>query len=185
MDPPRPLAVPPRANIRRVEAPEGVQIRRLDPGEIELVRPLWEALLEHHGRVSPALPPIRSPEDSWRRRRAEYDDWLGRARLVRPGGGVRGDEPVGYVLVLIEPGDDTWSTDERIAVIQTLSVDPGWRGRGVGTRAHGRRRTRSSTGSACATSSSARWRATRARCASTSAAGLVVSLVHFYGRRGA
>ena len=109
-----------------------VTIRRLDPADIELVRPLWEALLEHHGKVSPHLPPTRSAEDSWRRRRAEYDVWL-----AQPGSFMlvaeSGERPMGYVLVLIEVGDDTWSTDERVAMIETLSVDPDWRGRGVGT----------------------------------------------------
>ena len=165
----------------RVAAPDGVEIRRLDPGEIELVRPLWEALLDHHGRVSPQLPPIRSPEDSWRRRRAEYDDWLARRgsfALVAESG----DDPVGYVLVLIEPGDDTWSTDERIAMIQTLSVDPGWRGRGVGTLLMdaadaelGRIGVRDVFVGAVATNEGAlRFYERR---------GLSVSLVHFYGRR--
>ena len=166
-----------------MEAPEGVQIRRIDPGEIELVRPLWEALLEHHGRVSPALPPIRSPEDSWRRRRAEYDDWLGRRgsfALVAESG----DEPVGYVLVLIEPGDDTWTTDERIAVIQTLSVAPGSRGRGLGTALMDaadaeldRIGVRDVFVGAVASNEGARRFYERR--------GLALSLVHFYGRRGA
>ena len=102
------------------------------------MRPLWEALLEHHGRVSAAAAadPLRgglvaAPALGVRR-------VAGPARLVRPGGRV-GRRPVGYVLVLIEVGDDTWSTDERVAVIETLSVDPGLARARSGHRADGRR----------------------------------------------
>ena len=157
-------------------------IRRLDPADIELVRPLWEALLAHHGEVSPTLPRIRSPEDSWRRRRAEYDRWL-----ARPGSFVlvaeSGDRPLGYALVLIETGDDTWSTDERVAIIETLSVAPGSRGRGVGTGLMDavdteldRIGVRDVFVGAVATNERAlRFYERR---------GLALSLVHFYGRRG-
>ncbi len=157
-------------------------IRRLDPADIELVRPLWEALLAHHGEVSPTLPRIRSPEDSWRRRRAEYDQWL-----ARPGSFVlvaeSGDRPLGYALVLIETGDDTWSTDERVAIIETLSVAPGSRGRGLGTGLMDavdteldRIGVRDVFVGAVATNERAlRFYERR---------GLALSLVHFYGRRG-
>ena len=106
----------------------------------------------------------------------------GPAWLVRAGGRVRG-RPVGYVLVLIEPGDDTWSTDERIAVIQTLSVAPGWRGRGVGTELMDavdeeldRIGVRDVFVGAVASNERARRFYERR--------GLALSLVHFYGRRG-
>ena len=163
-------------------AGENATIRRLDPADIALVRPLWEALLEHHGQVSPHLPPIRSAEDSWRRRRSEYEAWL-----ARPGSFVlvaeAGDAPVGYALVLIEVGDDTWSTDERVAIVETLSVDPGWRGRGVGTelmdavdKELDRIGVRDLFVGAVATNEGARRFYERR--------GLLLSLVHFYGRRG-
>ena len=51
-------------------------IRRLDLAEIEVVRPLWEALLEHHGQLKPQVRPTRSLADSWPRLRAEYAQWL-------------------------------------------------------------------------------------------------------------
>lgn len=159
-----------------------VTIRRLDPVDIELVRPLWEALLAHHGEVAPTLPPVRSAEDSWRRRRSEYEGWL-----ARPGSFVlvaeSGSRQLGYVLVLIEVGDDTWSTDERVAIVETLSVAPGSRGRGVGTRLMDavdaeldRIGVRDLFVGAVATNERGlRFYERR---------GLLLSLVHFYGRRG-
>ncbi|HEU0024161.1 MAG TPA: GNAT family N-acetyltransferase [Thermoleophilaceae bacterium] len=111
-----------------------MEIRELGIEEIELARPLWEALLEHHGRVAPPhAVPIRGPEDSWRRRRSLYEEWLAHPEafaLLAESGGA----PVGYILVRMEHGDDTWSTGELTAHIETLSVSPEWRGRGVGTR---------------------------------------------------
>ena len=94
-----------------------------------------------------------------------------------------GDRPLGYALVLIETGDDTWSTDERVAIIETLSVAPGSRGRGVGTGLMDavdteldRIGVRDVFVGAVATNERAlRFYERR---------GLALSLVHFYGRRG-
>ncbi len=157
-------------------------IRPLEAPAIEEVRPLWEALLEHHGNVSPPeLPPTREPGESWRRRRAEYDVWLaepGSFTLLAEAGG----SPIGYALVRVDHGDDTWSTDERVAVVETLSVDPAWRGRGVGTAlmdAVDEELVRSGirelfVGAVATNRDAVRFYERR---------GLTVTLVQFYGRR--
>jgi len=85
--------------------------------------------------------------------------------------------------VLIEPGDDTWSTDERIAMIQTLSVGPPWRGRGVGSALMDAAEAELDrigvrdvfVGAVSSNEGALRFYERR---------GLAVSLVHFYGRRG-
>jgi ribosomal protein S18 acetylase RimI-like enzyme len=110
-----------------------MEIREIELAEIDLVKPLWQALLAHHGSVAAEMPPIREPEDSWRRRRRLYEDWLSHPEafaLVAEDGG----EAIGYVLVRMEEGDDTWVTGDRRAYIETLSVVPGRRGEGIGTR---------------------------------------------------
>lgn len=50
------------------------------------------------------------------------------------GAGVATTELLGYALVQVRPGpDDTWVTGSRMAELQTLSVAPEARGRGVGS----------------------------------------------------
>ncbi len=95
---------------------------------------LWMALQRHHADLAGALPDLaaRSLEESWDRRRAAYATWL-----VEPDAFVlvaeRGGEPVGYALVQIVDGFHSFGPDERIASVETLSVVPEARGRGVGS----------------------------------------------------
>ena len=114
---------------------EGVSIRRLDPAELELVEPLWSALREHHASVasaSPALGPPRARGDSWRRRRAQYERWLSEpdAFLLIA---ERGGAAVGYAMVHLRAGSPPWPGSPRAGEVETLSVHPGERGRGIGT----------------------------------------------------
>jgi GNAT superfamily N-acetyltransferase len=107
-----------------------VRIRRLELEEIDVVRPLWTAMLEHHRSVTPDMR-VRSPDDSWPRRRVEYGRWLadpGSFALLAEDDG----QPLGYAVVHVTDGDDTWDTGDRRADLESLSVAPAARGRGVG-----------------------------------------------------
>ncbi|WP_221321738.1 N-acetyltransferase [Actinoplanes sp. L3-i22] len=56
-------------------------------------------------------------------------------RSAPAGNALVGNALVGYALVQVRPGpDDTWVTGNRMAELQTLSVAPGARGQGIGTR---------------------------------------------------
>jgi GNAT superfamily N-acetyltransferase len=105
-------------------------IERLDPAHLDELQPLWEALLVRHAEVWTVLPE-RPAGDTWARRRRQYEDWLSDdgsfVLLARRDG--RG---VGYVLVGIEEGDETYVTGERMAEIHTLVVAAGERDAGVG-----------------------------------------------------
>lgn len=108
-----------------------VSVRGLAASELELVRELWEALLEHHAAMAPQMPPVRAAADSWARRRADYERWLAApdafALLAEAEGYA-----VGYTVVAVRGPDETWTTSDRVAEIETLVVAPSWRGRGVG-----------------------------------------------------
>jgi ribosomal protein S18 acetylase RimI-like enzyme len=115
---------------------EQVVVSRLtDPVELGALRPLWLALHHHHRQLG-ASPPLQPDDDvSWRGREATYRRWLeaGEAIVLVA---TQGDEPVGYAVVHVESGvdDDTFDFGARYAELYTLSVLPGQRGRGVGTR---------------------------------------------------
>lgn len=112
------------------------RIVRTGPERIDDLEPLWKALVEHQGSLDPRPRGIRvrTPEDSWPYRRAEYERWLAEpgafALIAEDDAG-----PVGYALVsMIEPADDHWITRERWAELQTLVVLPGRRRSGLGSR---------------------------------------------------
>lgn len=102
--------------------------------EIDVVEPLWNALQEHHVRVTPELHP-QTPKrelcDAWRIRRSKYVRWLGDPETFFI---VAEDESgaIGYAFVTVGPGYASWKTGERAGELETLSVLPEHRGRGVG-----------------------------------------------------
>ena len=112
-----------------------MRIVRAGSERIDDLQPLWESLHEHHATIAPHLKelgPVRHPGRSWEVRRELYEDWLGEpdafvllAEVDR--------EPIGYALVHLRGPEETWTTGERIGVLETLTVLPGERGRGVGT----------------------------------------------------
>jgi GNAT superfamily N-acetyltransferase len=102
--------------------------------QLDAVEPMWNALQEHHARITPELDP-RTPErklaDAWRVRRSKYVHWLGNPEtffvIAEDSSG-----PVGYAFVTVGPGYASWATGERAAVLETLSVLPESRSGGVG-----------------------------------------------------
>ncbi len=102
--------------------------------EIDAVEPLWNALQEHHVRITPELDP-RTPgrefADAWRMRRSKYVRWLEDPATFFV---IAEDEgsPIGYAFVTVGPGYASWQTGDRAGVLETLSVLPDHRGCGVG-----------------------------------------------------
>jgi GNAT superfamily N-acetyltransferase len=108
-----------------------VEIVRGGAELLDAVRPLWSALREHHGTVVPDRR-LRDEAGSWARRRAQYEEWLAREGafilLARDAGAV-----LAYAFVRPESVETTtWTPDVRLLDVETLSVAPEARGRGVG-----------------------------------------------------
>ena len=83
----------------RPPAAHDVRLRSLDPGQLDLLEPLWRALLDRI-RVPGNVVPIVPHERSWPMRRAEY------RRLLSGGDSFgivahRGDDPIGYAVVRV------------------------------------------------------------------------------------
>jgi ribosomal protein S18 acetylase RimI-like enzyme len=113
---------------------EGIVVVRGGSERIADLQPLWESLHEHHAAVAPHLTdlgPVRSPGDSWEVRRELYAEWL-----AEPDAFVLvaqdGRRAVGYALVHMRGAEETWATGERIAELETLTVLPRYRSRGLG-----------------------------------------------------
>jgi ribosomal protein S18 acetylase RimI-like enzyme len=113
-----------------------VTIEELPADRLDDLEPLWQSLLEHHGRVSPPALRMVGAAESWPRRRRLYREWLG-----APGAFVlvaRLDgQLVAYALVSMhgsDARDDTWKSGETVAELQTLVTAPQGRGSGVGTQ---------------------------------------------------
>lgn len=110
---------------------DGIAIGRLDPEDVDELRPLWLALRDHHGSLTADWGPVHGDERSWMHRRANYESWLAEpdafAFVAR-----RGGRAVGYVLVTVNGASNTWAGWERFGYVETLSVLPGERGAGVG-----------------------------------------------------
>jgi len=114
---------------------DDIVIGRAAATDIDRLEPLWKALHARHRSVDPRLPgiPIRGEEDAWARRRDLYAIWLAEkdAFLLTA---ERGGIVVGYALAHMHDADESWDTGGRFGVLESLSVLPGMRGRGLGRR---------------------------------------------------
>jgi GNAT superfamily N-acetyltransferase len=112
-----------------------MRIVRAGIERIDDLQPLWESLHEHHATVAPHLEklgPVRAPDQSWAVRRELYEGWLAEPDAFVLLAEVN-REPIGYALVHLRGPEETWETGERIGVLETLTVLPDERGRGVGS----------------------------------------------------
>ncbi len=115
-------------------AAAAVHVVRAGAERVPDLEPLWKALQHHHADLAHKLPELtaRSVPESWDRRQAAYETWLAEpdafVLLAELGG-----EAVGYALVRIVDGFHSFGTEERIGSVETLSVLPEARGRGVGS----------------------------------------------------
>lgn len=109
-----------------------LEIARLDPADVEVLRPAWLALRDHHGDLTPDWGPVREDDESWARRRGDYVKWLAEpdafCLVARRDGAL-----AGYTLVTVNAAGPTWGPVDRFGYVETLSVMPQERGRGVGS----------------------------------------------------
>lgn len=109
-----------------------MRVRRAGADEVDRLADLWAAMHAHHAPLAPDVAPVRPLEESWRRRRAQYAEWLasGDAALIVADDGC--ESLMGYAVVRIGSGAATWDIGERVAELESLSVAAQARGAGVG-----------------------------------------------------
>jgi len=114
-----------------------VAIRIVEAGveRIPDVEHLTRSLHAHHVTVDPAIPhiPPRSADAWWAIRSDRYHDWLADPDAFLLIAEDSQAAAVGYALVTFHDVDDSHSTGERFAELQSLVVVPERRGEGIGT----------------------------------------------------
>lgn len=104
--------------------------------DLDALAPLWGELLDHHAASAPHLGDlgeVRSAEESWQIRRAEYRAWLDEphAKILT----VRDhDQLLGYAFVRVIAAAGSWKLGDRVGVLETLVITADARGRGLGRR---------------------------------------------------
>jgi ribosomal protein S18 acetylase RimI-like enzyme len=112
----------------------GFEIVPLAVDEVDRVEELWKAMVEHHRAVVGETWPVRDAGAAWRIRRAEYLEWVAGegTMLAALPAGEPGAPPLGYAMLMPAAVGATWDLGERIGEVESLSVAPAARGRGIG-----------------------------------------------------
>ncbi len=105
--------------------------------DLDELEPLWLALHHAHADAMPELAPYYGDSDSWAARRELYAELLSKPDALLLLARVDG-ELVGYALAHeLKRGEgwiaDTWVTGPRLAELDSLSVLPTHRNRGIGS----------------------------------------------------
>lgn len=111
------------------------RILELGPGEVDMVEGLWKELFGHHRELTDHTYPLRDPDTSWERRRAQYVEWLesGEGHLfLAPGEGAE-QAPLGYAFLRVGSSGPTWNLGDKVGDLESLSVTAAARGLGVGS----------------------------------------------------
>jgi ribosomal protein S18 acetylase RimI-like enzyme len=116
--------------------PEPYRLRRAGIEALDALEPLWLAVHDAHRASMPDLAPYVEDRVSWRERRALYQELLRKPDTLLLLAYDR-QELVAYGLAHVAPATDTWVADtwvtgERIGEVESLSVAPAHRGRGLG-----------------------------------------------------
>jgi ribosomal protein S18 acetylase RimI-like enzyme len=101
---------------------------------IDDLEPLWKAMHAHHAQVTPvrAGVPARPADQAWSLRRARYQELLESLNTFVLLAELDG-RAVGYALANLVEARGSYATGDRVGELETLSVLPELRGRGIGT----------------------------------------------------
>jgi ribosomal protein S18 acetylase RimI-like enzyme len=115
-----------------------VEFRRGSLADLPLLEPLWVSVHHHHAQVMPDLAPYVDDRQTWAVRSQLYAELLAKPETVLLLASADG-AVIGYGLAHVSPASgtwvaDTWQTGDRIGEIESLAVQPGYRGQGIGSR---------------------------------------------------
>jgi len=103
--------------------------------DLDEVAELWKSLVRHHYEVNPAIGrqagPM-GPEASWPGQRRQYEAWSAEPGwlvvVAERDGAIRG-----YAAARVTGSTSAWDFGERVGRLESLAVEPGARGHGLGT----------------------------------------------------
>jgi ribosomal protein S18 acetylase RimI-like enzyme len=106
--------------------------------DIPRLQPLWVSVHHQHQSAMPELAPYVTDETTWAERSALYETLLAKRDTILWIAQLD-DRAVGYGLAHVMPVSDTWIADtwvtgDRVGEIESLAVDPEFRGQGIGSR---------------------------------------------------
>jgi ribosomal protein S18 acetylase RimI-like enzyme len=115
-----------------------VEFRRGSLADLPLLEPLWVSVHHHHAEVMPDLAPSVDDRQTWAVRSQLYAELLAKPDTVLLLASADG-AVIGYGLAHVSPASgtwvaDTWQTGDRVGEIESLAVQPGYRGQGIGSR---------------------------------------------------
>src|SRR5512133_3557446 len=115
--------------------PPEVEIVEAGVERLDEVASLGQAMHEYNAEVAGKVRevvPVRRAEDSWQRRRLDFEHWMraGEAWLLIA---EREGSPVGFAFYRICDGDWSFETSERMGGLEALSVEPELRRWGIGS----------------------------------------------------
>ncbi|HXF22355.1 MAG TPA: GNAT family N-acetyltransferase [Streptosporangiaceae bacterium] len=115
-----------------------VEFRRGSLADLPLLEPLWVSVHHHHAQVMPDLAPYVDDRQTWAVRSQLYAELLAKPETVLLLASADG-AVIGYGLAHVSPASgtwvaDTWQTGDRIGEIESLAIQPGYRGQGIGSR---------------------------------------------------
>jgi ribosomal protein S18 acetylase RimI-like enzyme len=115
-----------------------VEFRRGSLADLPLLEPLWVSVHHHHAEAMPDLAPYVDDRQTWAVRSQLYAELLAKPDTVLLLASADG-AVIGYGLAHVSPASDTWVADtwqtgDRVGEIESLAVQPGYRGQGIGSR---------------------------------------------------
>jgi ribosomal protein S18 acetylase RimI-like enzyme len=115
-----------------------VEFRRGSLADLPLLEPLWVSVHHHHAKVMPDLAPYVDDRQTWAVRSQLYAELLAKPDTVLLLASADG-AVIGYGLAHVSPASgtwvaDTWQTGDRVGEIESLAVQPSYRGQGIGSR---------------------------------------------------
>lgn len=109
-------------------------VERTDLAVVERLEAPCRELHAYHGSVSPTMGdlPLRGSDDLWERKRRAYEEWLAEDDGTFVLLAIEGEDLLGYAFVRSIKGYAGWASEERMGMLEALSVIPGHRGDGIG-----------------------------------------------------